>query len=68
MLRSFSVDSVAYSRQVKAGVQLDAVMLPTAADLAAGRDPALAHSAELASVNLDPVRAGRMFPDEWMPI
>ena len=48
-----------------AGVTPDRAVLPTAEDLAAGRDPALAAAAKLAGVNLDPVQAGKLFPYEW---
>lgn len=51
----------------KAGVTPDVVLLPTAPDLAAGRDPVLAKAAELAGVKLDPAAAGKMFPFEWTP-
>lgn len=49
----------------KVGVTPDLIVLPTAADLAVGRDPALARAAELAGVKLDP--AANMFPFEWAP-
>lgn len=49
------------------GVVPDELLLPTGADLAAGRDPVLVHAAELAGVKLDPVEAGKMFPFEWIP-
>lgn len=47
------------------GVAPDEVMLPTADDLAAGRDPVLAHTAKLAGLALTPEKAGAMFPIEW---
>ena len=51
----------------KVGVTPDVMALPTAADLAAGRDPVLAKAAELAGAKLDPAAAGKMFPFEWAP-
>ena len=47
------------------GVTPDEIMLPTPADLAAGRDPVLAHAAELAGLSISPEKAGAMFPVEW---
>ena len=48
-----------------AGVNPDEVILPTPADLAAGRDPALSRAAQLAGTALDPAQAGKLFPVEW---
>jgi carboxyl-terminal processing protease len=47
------------------GVIPDEVLLPAAADLAAGRDPVMARAAEILRVKLDPVKAGSFFPVEW---
>jgi len=50
------------------GVVPDEVVLPTARDLAEGKDPALVRAAELAGVHIDPAQAGKMFPFEWLPM
>jgi len=49
------------------GVSPDEVILPTAADLAAGRDPALARAVQLGGGKIDAVEAGKLFPMEWQP-
>jgi C-terminal processing protease CtpA/Prc len=50
------------------GVAPDELSLPTADDLAAGRDPVLAHAAELQGVKLDATEAGKLFKYDWLPI
>jgi C-terminal processing protease CtpA/Prc len=47
------------------GVTPDEITLPTAADMAAGRDPVLAKAAQRLGLRLDPVAAGKLFPYEW---
>jgi len=49
------------------GVVPDELLLPTAQDLASGRDSVLARAAELAGIHVDPVAAGKLFPFEWLP-
>ena len=44
------------------GVEPDRTFLPTAADLAAGRDPVLAYAASLAGVTLSAEDAAKLFP------
>lgn len=47
------------------GVTPDVLLLPTAADLAAQRDPVPAHAAQLVGIEIDPETAGLLFPIEW---
>jgi carboxyl-terminal processing protease len=49
----------------KVGVAPDELLLPSAADMAAGRDPVLARAAALAGAKLDAETAGKLFPVEW---
>jgi carboxyl-terminal processing protease len=51
----------------RGGVVPDEVVLPTAKDLADGKDPALARAAALAGANMEPAAVGKMFPFEWVP-
>jgi hypothetical protein len=44
----------------KVGVEPDFQVLPTAQDLSAGRDPALAQALKFAGVALDPAAAGAL--------
>ena len=50
------------------GVIPDELMLATAEDIAAGRDPVLARAVELAGAKMDPSKAGKLFPVEWRSI
>jgi len=49
------------------GVVPDEVLLPSPQDLAAGRDPVLAHAVESLGVKIAPEEAGKAFPYEWPP-
>jgi len=47
------------------GVTPDELVLPTAEDMAAKRDPVLARAAALVGLNLTPEKAAALFPVEW---
>ena len=47
------------------GVTPDELVLPTAADLASGRDPVLSRAAALLGATITSTDAGKMFPYEW---
>ena len=47
------------------GVTPDETRLPAAADLAANRDPVLAHAASLLGMTITPEKAAALFPLEW---
>jgi len=47
------------------GVIPDELLLPTAEDLAATRDPVLARALELAGLKMSSEKAGTLFPIEW---
>jgi C-terminal processing protease CtpA/Prc len=49
----------------KVGVMPDEVLIPTGADIAAGRDPVMARAVELAGGNITPEAADKLFPIEW---
>jgi C-terminal processing protease CtpA/Prc len=49
----------------RVGVNPDELLLPKASEMAAGLDPVLSRAAEIAGVQIDPAKAGKLFPVEW---
>lgn len=49
----------------RVGVAPDERLLPSADDLASGRDPVLARAVAVLGGTLDPTAAGKLFPMEW---
>jgi C-terminal processing protease CtpA/Prc len=49
----------------RAGVAPDETLTPSAAELAAKRDPVLARAVSMAGGEIDPSKAGALFPVEW---
>lgn len=49
----------------RSGVLPDELLIPTASDLASGRDLVLAHAVELCGSKITPEAAGALFPFEW---
>lgn len=47
------------------GVMPDKLLLPTAQDMSANQDPVLTYAVSLAGIQLDPKKAGELFPIEW---
>jgi C-terminal processing protease CtpA/Prc len=47
------------------GVTPDEVMLPTATDMAAGRDAVLANAFSRVGIKIEPEKAGTLFPIKW---
>lgn len=49
----------------RVGVTPDLALIPTAQDLASGRDPVLARAVRMVGLDLTPEQAGKFFPIEW---
>lgn len=47
------------------GVTPDRLLLPTPQEMSVGHDPVLAYAASLVGIELDPKKAGGLFPGEW---
>jgi C-terminal processing protease CtpA/Prc len=53
------------ARLERVGVVPDKLVLPTPEDMRVSHDPVLAHAASLVGIELDPKKAGGLFPTEW---
>jgi carboxyl-terminal processing protease len=53
------------ARLEQVGVTPDKLLLPTPQDMSANHDPVLAYAASLAGIELDPKKAGELFPSRW---
>ena len=52
-------------RLEKVGVEPDKLVLPTAQEMSVGHDPVLAYAASLVGIELDPKKAGGLFPNPY---
>ena len=50
------------------GVTPDELLLPGESDIAERRDPVLARAAAIAGLQLEPEKAGKLFPVEWLKL
>jgi carboxyl-terminal processing protease len=50
------------------GVTPDHIVLPTAQDMAEGKDPVLAYAAQQAGAEMTPEQAAKLFPFQWPPM
>ena len=53
------------ARLEQVGVTPDKLLLPTPQEMSVSHDPVLAYAASLAGVELDPKKAGGLFPSRW---
>ena len=49
----------------RVGVTPDKLLVPAPQEMSMGHDPVLAYAASLAGIQLDPKKAGALFPSEW---
>lgn len=53
------------TRLEKVGVVPDTLLLPTAQEMSMNHDPVLAYAASLVGIELNPKKAGELFPTKW---